>query len=701
MSLDFKAIYELLPAFYRTRDAELAEQLGSMLDDSETAELQNLLSIAGSLSAKKEHRLEELQALRLRGPLAAMMAVLAEQVKVLEGSLEQAYDDQFIETCQEWLVPYIGDLVGARGLFVYPNATFSARARAADTLALRRSKGTVYAIERLAREVTGWDANVVEYFQVLATTQYMQHIRKGNLSISDVRRASHEPLNTPFDPYARTADVRNISPRRGKYNIPNIGIFLWRIPSMPMKNSPAFRVDDRRYLFDAVGRDIPLHTFSQPEDPGTARATPFNVPMRLGRRRMYDDPSGYYGVGPKGETKSILIFGGGIPLPGPISVCDLGDWSRQPQNSIGIDPELGRIAFPLAQAAPANVHVSYFYGFSAPMGGGQYPRDLRPNADVFIKVPEDFPSIQGALDFAVSRVTGDRNFGIIEIKDNEYYIETPQVAIPAQCEIELRAADGKRPVLVLAGDFRVIGGNQSKFSLNGLMVTGGALAVPAIKGPGDPNLLARLELTDCTLLPSDTARIWISSVNTAFLADKSIVGAIRIDQNCSAKLTNTIVDALAKGEVAYAARNSVDAGGPLELLNCTVIGKVHALRLSASNTIFLAELPAFDLWTAPVLADQLQQGCVRFSYVPPGSKVPRPYRCPSPAFPAFASLRCGDPGYCSLEPQSGQEIIEGADDQSEMGAFHDLYRPQRGSNLRSSLQEFLRFGLEGGIFYAS
>ena len=36
-----------------------------------------------------------------------------------------------------------------------------------------------------------------------------------------------------------------------------------------------------------------------------------------------------------------------------------------------------------------------------------------------------------------------------------------------------------------------------------------------------------------------------------------------------------------------------------------------------------------------------------------------------------------------------------------MGAGHYLYQPQRESNLRTRLDEYLRFGLEAGIFYAS
>jgi hypothetical protein len=99
---------------------------------------------------------------------------------------------------------------------------------------------------------------------------------------------------------------------------------------------------------------------------------------------------------------------------------------------------------------------------------------------------------------------------------------------------------------------------------------------------------------------------------------------------------------------------------------------------------------------------------VRFSYVPPGSQTPRRYKC-QPACkadalrvrPQFNSLRYGDPDYGQLSLRCAVEIRRGADDEAEMGAFHDLYQPQRETNLRVALDEYLRFGLEAGIFYVT
>ena len=50
------------------------------------------------------------------GPLRDLLGVVADQLVVLEDNLEQLYDDQFVETCAPWVLPYIGDLLGITGL---------------------------------------------------------------------------------------------------------------------------------------------------------------------------------------------------------------------------------------------------------------------------------------------------------------------------------------------------------------------------------------------------------------------------------------------------------------------------------------------------------------------------------------------------------------------------------------------------------
>lgn len=728
MSFDVNHLYELLPALYRLRDAEVGRTL-SLPDEG--------------------------------GPLKTLLALLAEQVGVLEEDLAQLYDDQFIETCAEWVVPYLGDLVGARGLVVYPNADFSQRSQVANTLSYRRRKGTAAVIEQLAHDVTGWDASVVEYFQLLATTQYMNHLRPENLAVAPLRNAaSLEMLHTPFDTVTRTADVRRIELQRGKYNLPNIGIYLWRIGSYPLTQSPAFQVDLLRYTFNAVGLDAPLCNRPAAEQEITHLAEPVNVPMPLSRPRLTRDLAMSYGPDAAGSLpKSLLVWvDGQMIAPDFISICDLSNikdvagndvldgagqpvgWvnmplpvSSPPQGSyphyrLAIDPVLGRLAF---QVPPQAVQVSYQYGFSAEMGGGEYGRASTFSAELAPLIPVSKANgltIQAALNQLAT--TG----GVVEIQDNGYYLENPVVQIASGKTIELRAADEHRPILVLAGELLVIGEANAEFRLNGLLISGGRVWAPALAGSGAPNLLHTLRVRHCTLLPGASPairtaegsiaaqpagpRLVVEVPNCEVEVEQSIIGSLRVTDEAAVSLKNSLVDALQAAEVAFAGLvapgpaavfEAARPGASLTIQNCTVIGKVHTLVMTlASNTIFMASLAPADQWPAPVVADRLQKGCIRFSYVPFGSRVPSPYRCQPQAAadavrvrPVFTSLRYGDAGYGQLSLHCAPEIRQGADDEAEMGAFHNLYQPQREANLRARLEEYLRFGLEAGIFYAS
>jgi hypothetical protein len=103
-----------------------------------------------------------------------------------------------------------------------------------------------------------------------------------------------------------------------------------------------------------------------------------------------------------------------------------------------------------------------------------------------------------------------------------------------------------------------------------------------------------------------------------------------------------------------------------------------------------------------------QVGCVRFCYLPPASQTPRQHRC-QPADPRdagrirpiFTTLNYGEAGYAQLGTAVPAEIAASAGDGAELGAFHDLYQYQRVANLRLRLDEYLRFGLEAGVLFAS
>jgi hypothetical protein len=654
-------------------------------------------------------------------PLRALLAVVERELQALEEDIVGLYDNWFIETCDEWVVPYIGDLLGAPGLSPIGVEAFSQRAYIANTLAYRRRKGTAAVLEQLARDVTGWPARAVEFFRLLATTQYLNHVQLMNVRTPDLRDTNQlERLGSPFEHTLHTAEVRGIARQRGRYNIAHVGIFLWRLHSYPLTNSPAFQRDARRYLFSPLGNNSPLFHLPHTEDEITHLAEPVNVPTPISRLMLKESLDDYYGA-----AKSLLLMVGEAEVPAnQIVVCDLsdqenGEWAHQPQDKIAIDPVLGRMAFPRGQEPPARVRVSFHYGFSADMGGGEYTRVASFDAQLqpIQRVPAPHNTIQDALNAVESG-------GVVEIADSGRYAEKLTTGIAAGRRIELRAADAHRPIILLTGDWQIIGGEAAEITLNGLLISGGSLRVAGA--------LRRLRLRHCTLLPglvlsadgtpqlTSVPSVVIESTITQVEIDRCIVGGVRAVGGASVRIADSIVDATDETEVAYAAPDASGAGGPLQIENSTIIGKVHTLLMTlASNTIFLAGVGAQDAWAAPVLIDKRQQGCIRFSFIPEGAHTPRRHRCqPDLAvkgaadsadqarirarlLPGFTSLRYGQPGYGQLSLTCPSEIRTGAEDSSEMGAFCHLKQPQREANLRASLEDNLRFGLEADIFYVT
>src|SRR6266567_8584383 len=96
-------------------------------------------------------------------PLQALLRVITEQVNVVEDDIAQLYENWFIETCQDWVVSYIGDLLGYRVVHEagepgdvltieerLRNKILIPRRDVANTIHDRRRKGTLKLLEELA-----------------------------------------------------------------------------------------------------------------------------------------------------------------------------------------------------------------------------------------------------------------------------------------------------------------------------------------------------------------------------------------------------------------------------------------------------------------------------------------------------------------------------------------------------------------------
>jgi hypothetical protein len=169
--------------------------------------------------------------------------------------------------------------------------------------------------------------------------------------------------------------------------------------------------------------------------------------------------------------------------------------------------------------------------------------------------------------------------------------------------------------------------------------------------------------------------------------DRSVCGPL---ENGPGAHLDTVRDSIVDGRGAAALTAPAVA-----IERTTVLGAAGVRSIQASNSIF----------TGDVVAERRQTGCVRYSYLPPGSRVPRRFRCQpdgdSRARPVFTSTTYGDPGYCQLAADCPPEIAGGAEDEGEMGAWNFIEAAHRMANLRARLDEYLRFGLEAGSHFVT
>ncbi|WP_415402197.1 hypothetical protein [Tateyamaria sp. SN3-11] len=664
-------------------------------------------------------------------PLRDVLHVLGEQGDTLFEEAERLYDNQFIETCEEWLVPYIGALVGYRP--VHDIGPVSQRALVGRWIALIRSKGTAATLEEVARGATGWPAKVIEYFQLLAHPQFMNHIRPGVDGALNMRNVGRlEALGSAFESAHYTVDVGRIAVGEGRHNIQNAGLALWRLRADLWPRHTAFAVGPRRFAIHTLGLDTQLFNPPVTELGVASLAAPVNLPIPLERRFLADRLADYY-------PRAFRIWVDGIEvLPAELTVCNLSDdgpgWAHAPATQVAIDPVLGRIATPADQDPPETVEVQFYTALMADIGGGAYER-LAGFATAL--APVFTVNIAGDLQTEIDNAaTG----GAVEITDSETYSGAFSIDADPDQRLELRAANGQRPTLDLSADIGITGAAESEISLDGLLMGGGAIVVPDT----GTNELRRLTLRHVTLVPGISAQpdgtpdqptapsLVIEAPNVIVDIQHSILGGIRCHPSTVIEVSDSVIDATARSNVALSALDDASPAARVTLTETTVIGKISARVMTlVSNSILDAALAPGDTWEIAVAALDTQTGCARFSYIPPGSKVPRRYRC-QPSFelaralaaaeednpmlsplqrqaitrrvtmrlvPGFTQRRFGRAAYMQLLTSAPVEIRTGADDESEMGVWHQVFQPQRESNLRLRIDEFLPSGMEAGFFY--
>lgn len=479
-------LYNLLPGFYRLRDA----------DNNQV--------------------------------LRALMAIMDAERQRIEEDIGQLYEDQFIETCQPWVIPYIADLLDVS----LPATVANRRAYVANTIGYRRRKGVLGTIEELARDITGWPAVGVEFFKRLAATQHVDHPRPDRSGFAQVRDQSAMLRNGgPFEQAPRTAEVRLVDTGRGKYGVPNLGVFLWPVRDYPIAGiSPqpvppdeldfAPAADEERFWLHPAGEDMPLinptdskrernRVTDERDVPTRLRNRPLHFELEERRAGSFDGKPGYFRRGAR--AVEVRIGGERVPVD-RVHICDLTTWQRPDiappaadtaadsgggdsasmseaeaivrDARVVVDVELGRLLV-LSEAdwqRDFDIRVDYAYGALADMGGGPYERagsvarwldaedavDWQCGVTVDPDVLSDKPaepvvdSLEAALQLWEEHVgqephdaEGGAIFGVIAIMDSASYRVSAEPGDgtedqPQRGMLEVRLGDGHRLAIVAA-----------------------------------------------------------------------------------------------------------------------------------------------------------------------------------------------------------------------------------------------------------
>jgi hypothetical protein len=556
------------------------------------------------------------------GPLREMVNRIGTQAAVVRRSIDRLWEDQSIESCDDWVIPYIGDLLATNLV-----ASLGARGQRLDvakTIYYRRRKGTLAVLEEIAADITGWDARVVEFFRRLSRTRHnldppladpaesaaddrQLQLAEGLIGYwtgtqiggwADLRNVygasqAQSPFaiaRTPrppsaFDEYFHTADFRAARGRSGWYNIPALGVFLWRLRGFACGQTDPVQ-SGSCYTFDPTGRQSPLFSVSSRPLGDTwvspqegQLPTPISTPLLAASLTDPQAPAIYAAIASDGITikpNSFGIFsqpGSFYELLNSSLVTTLPLRTGSPAQVV-VHPETGEFAVMSPLNGP--ITVTYNFGFSSEIGAGPYDRRIlggQPNPK-----PQPVVRVSGGSHALATASFGGT--GTVSVNDSLTYFDAPD--FPAIQQLTLTAQNGSRPVIRFdppSAEWVFSGLPGSSLVLEGLFVSGRDIV---LRGSFDS-----VTLTCCTLDPGNSAGpqgtkgplpvfaqsidgrdlsptvLWIEAEVRQLIVDRSILGPVRTrvaGEIENLTLTNSIVQAIPTSPTGLLSSKSVKDG---------------------------------------------------------------------------------------------------------------------------------------------
>ncbi len=489
----------------------------------------------------------------VKGPLRELCDRIGAQMAIVRRSIDRSWEDQSIESCDDWVVPYIGELLATN--LVSGLDARGRRLEVANTIFYRRRKGTLLILEKIAQDVSGWDARVVEFFRRLGRTRHGLDPAIGLPSASpDVLGAARlqlasglvgprsrtpiggtanlrnayaaKQVNTAFDEFFHTPDVRRGSGAVGWYNIPRLGVFLWRLYSFPqtaddpndLLSVPVAGNGARGncFTFDPTGRTVPLFATAARtgESFGATWVSPTEpeLPGPIAQALVDDVYSSTSDAAI--DMRSVGVFH-----------TDTGDLVKRADVSIW--PEFGRFSI----AANPNLRVWYHYGFSSRLGAAAF--DRRPFGDA-APAPGTETVVRNGTAVAAMAATSTTTFG-----DSLTYADVPDLT--SVNDVTIRSGNGRRPVIRTAPDrtpwtFNASGATP-KLRLEGIFFSGADIVLSgsfdevtirfSTLDPGQAGVGGTRFATSFDDRELHATTLWIEGTVRALTIDHSITGPIR------------------------------------------------------------------------------------------------------------------------------------------------------------------------------
>jgi hypothetical protein len=512
------------------------------------------------------------------GPLRALVNRIGGTAATLRRGIDRLWEDQSIETCDDWVIPYLAQLLDTR--LVLGLDARGQRLDVANTIDYRRRKGTLGVLEQIAADITGWDAKAVEFFRRLGRTRHgldpaigiaggpdtdLARLQQaegivGALTttaiggFADLRNAyGAAKSRTAFDEFFHTADTRAGQGLFGWQAIPHLGIFVWRLlslhvgPVTPVEvlNCPGW------YCFDPTGRDIPLFAPQRSANQfGDVWVSPVEgqLPGPISQFLLDADV--------ERAAAGLQLYPNALSVFAEIGVSPPDLELLPPVPPLKLRPERGRFAY--AASPPSVLLASYAYGFPSLIGAGPY--DRRGQAVV---VPTPAPAI--LLSGGGNSLAFWPNASTVTLGDSRTYQGAADLSVATA--LTLNAANAQRPLIRLdaAKPWTITGTSpDASLALDGLFISGQDIvlsgqflsvtltcctldpgsAASVADGASPPSSLFLQAADGRALVP---ARLWIEAEIETLTIDRCVLGPVRTTgagQVQSITISNSTIQAI-------------------------------------------------------------------------------------------------------------------------------------------------------------